>query len=332
VSDDLDSGPAEGAGSGSGFSWRLMRKMDSGDGEVTYGHTGPIFALAWKPEDPNMLLSGGWDKSIQIWNVRLGRAVGAMIGPYLCGEGLGVSGSLVITGSWRDDSPLQLWDLTTRSLSTNLPWVQPHYGACFVYSAGIAYPSSIASISHHNNNSNSNSNATATSGGGASSERDGKGGGGNANGSTKSKRIIVYGGGSGTLPVVRLYSVGGPGDVRPIGTMPSPSRRVIHAITPVPNGSSGMTNHNKISNNTVNASGFNGTSNANISNSSSRSNANGNIAAISNDNSNGGENGVNNNGVSNNSTAINNSGNKHALSQGVTLAILTNKSLHLLNV
>jgi len=34
------------------------------------GHTNRIFGLAWHPTDDNILASGGWDNTVQIWDLR----------------------------------------------------------------------------------------------------------------------------------------------------------------------------------------------------------------------------------------------------------------------
>jgi len=34
------------------------------------GHSNRIFCVKFHPNDPNVLLSGGWDTTIQIWDTR----------------------------------------------------------------------------------------------------------------------------------------------------------------------------------------------------------------------------------------------------------------------
>ncbi len=76
------------------------------------------------------------------------RSVRSIAGPHICGDALDVqpatgsgaspgSGTspLVLTGSWREAHPLQLWDLGSGRLLTNLPWWQPEPGACLPYAA-----------------------------------------------------------------------------------------------------------------------------------------------------------------------------------------------------
>jgi COMPASS component SWD3 len=45
------------------------------------GHSNRIFALKFHNTDPNVLVSGGWDRTIQIYDIREGRTVASMFGP-----------------------------------------------------------------------------------------------------------------------------------------------------------------------------------------------------------------------------------------------------------
>jgi WD40 repeat protein len=36
------------------------------DNSVGHGHSNRVFAVCWHPEDPNLLFSGGWDKTVQV--------------------------------------------------------------------------------------------------------------------------------------------------------------------------------------------------------------------------------------------------------------------------
>ncbi|KAJ9508138.1 hypothetical protein QJQ45_021505 [Haematococcus lacustris] len=84
-----------------------------------------------------VLLSGGWDKTVQVWDLRLRRSVRSLFGPYLCGDALDVapSGDLVLTGSWRHASPLETWDFGSGRLVTRFAFHQPKEDACMLYCA-----------------------------------------------------------------------------------------------------------------------------------------------------------------------------------------------------
>mmetsp|Transcript_2835 Transcript_2835/g.7949 ORF Transcript_2835/g.7949 Transcript_2835/m.7949 type:complete len:415 (+) Transcript_2835:218-1462(+) len=99
------------------------------------GHTNSVYAVAWVPRDPHVLLSGGWDNTIQIWDSRVGHAVRCIFGPHICGDSIDVHGGHILTGSWRSHNPLQLWDYGTGKLLTNLPVHQHQPESCLLYSA-----------------------------------------------------------------------------------------------------------------------------------------------------------------------------------------------------
>src|SRR5690606_2559632 len=44
----------------------LVQTMSGGNNRSTSGHSSRIFALKWHPYDQNILLSGGWDNTIQV--------------------------------------------------------------------------------------------------------------------------------------------------------------------------------------------------------------------------------------------------------------------------
>jgi WD40 repeat protein len=49
-----------------GATCRPSRTLDHGDNNTTFGHGSNVFSLAWSHEDHNMLVSGGWDKTVQV--------------------------------------------------------------------------------------------------------------------------------------------------------------------------------------------------------------------------------------------------------------------------
>lgn len=109
--------------------------LDHGDGVTAAGHSNHVFSVVFKEDDPQVLLSGGWDQTVQVWDLRVHRSVRHISGPYVCGDAVDVQGSQVLTGSWRHANALQLWDFGSGRLHTNLPWWQPEPDACLVYAA-----------------------------------------------------------------------------------------------------------------------------------------------------------------------------------------------------
>ncbi|KAJ3059092.1 hypothetical protein HK102_010163, partial [Quaeritorhiza haematococci] len=44
---------------------KVINKMQTGQGELTAGHSNRIFSVKFHPKDPNILITGGWDNTIQ---------------------------------------------------------------------------------------------------------------------------------------------------------------------------------------------------------------------------------------------------------------------------
>eukprot|EP00128_Syssomonas_multiformis_P008004 Colp12_sorted_trinity150504_noHs@24907 len=83
---------------------------DLSQGFEAMGHTNRIFSVKFNPEDPNMLLSAGWDDTVQFWDLRSAKSVRSIFGAHVCGDALDVSGNTVLTASWRKNDTIQLWD------------------------------------------------------------------------------------------------------------------------------------------------------------------------------------------------------------------------------
>eukprot|EP00913_Durusdinium_trenchii_P015064 g14128.t1 len=143
-------------------------QLEGGNYETTAGHSNRVQAVRFLPADaPWALVSGGWDNSVQYWDLRaglgpnpeshkvtvmsqdprevllsaltIGHAVKAILGPHICGDSLDVSsdGRHLLTGSYRDQNPLELWDLAQEQRIKVIPWRSsgPQEPACFLYTA-----------------------------------------------------------------------------------------------------------------------------------------------------------------------------------------------------
>jgi len=98
-----------------------------GDGYSTNGHSNRIFSMLYHPTDPNIILSGSWDKLVQIWDVRAGGTARTIRGPFICGDALDVSqdGKTVLTGSCTLEDQVQTWDFGTGEMLQKASWAQP---------------------------------------------------------------------------------------------------------------------------------------------------------------------------------------------------------------
>lgn len=90
------------------------------------GHSNRVFTVKYVPGDDNMVVSGGWDNTVQIWDLRTGMAVRGFYGPHVCGDSLDVCNGEVVTGSWRPDTQLEIWDYGMGTKKADIPWNAPN--------------------------------------------------------------------------------------------------------------------------------------------------------------------------------------------------------------
>eukprot|EP00002_Diphylleia_rotans_P003676 TRINITY_DN12561_c0_g1_i1.p1 TRINITY_DN12561_c0_g1~~TRINITY_DN12561_c0_g1_i1.p1 ORF type:complete len:289 (-),score=47.45 TRINITY_DN12561_c0_g1_i1:326-1192(-) len=114
---------------------QLCSTMTGGHNESTVGHANRIFSLKYHPRGDNMILSGGWDDTLQIWDVRVGQAVRSIYGPHICGDAIDMEGNEILTGSWRLENQIQLWDYGTGKLIKEIPWSKSDVDECLLYAA-----------------------------------------------------------------------------------------------------------------------------------------------------------------------------------------------------
>lgn len=90
---------------------QLTRNHSSSDQEA--GHSNRIFCAKFHPKNSNLVVSGGWDNTIQVWDISTRRSVRSLYGPHICGDSIDfdLTGELLLTGSYRKEDPLQVTSL-----------------------------------------------------------------------------------------------------------------------------------------------------------------------------------------------------------------------------
>ena len=74
-------------------------------------HTNRVYCAKFNknPEYQNMVYTGGWDQTLIAWDLREGKPVMSIFGPYICGDGIAHCGLDLLTASWRQSDQLQQW-------------------------------------------------------------------------------------------------------------------------------------------------------------------------------------------------------------------------------
>lgn len=66
------------------------------------GHSLRIFSAKFCADDENLIISGGWDKNVKIWDVRSGEIVRNIVGPFICGDSIDLFDGVILTGSYQE--------------------------------------------------------------------------------------------------------------------------------------------------------------------------------------------------------------------------------------
>eukprot|EP00484_Ammonia_sp_Unknown_P018024 CAMPEP_0197026604 /NCGR_PEP_ID=MMETSP1384-20130603/6663_1 /TAXON_ID=29189 /ORGANISM="Ammonia sp." /LENGTH=379 /DNA_ID=CAMNT_0042455303 /DNA_START=158 /DNA_END=1297 /DNA_ORIENTATION=- len=92
---------------------KLVSTLERGYMTKHVGHSNRIFALKWKPDDANILISGGWDNSVLFWDLRSKQCFRSIFGPHIAGQSVDIQNDIVVTGSWAVRDTIHLYEFST---------------------------------------------------------------------------------------------------------------------------------------------------------------------------------------------------------------------------
>ena len=75
----------------------------AGDDLKVPGHQNRIFCVKSHPQDSNVFVSGGWDNSIKIYDLRKRTPVCSIGGPLISGDSIDIYDDMILTASARNN-------------------------------------------------------------------------------------------------------------------------------------------------------------------------------------------------------------------------------------
>lgn len=106
-------------------------------------HSNRVFSIKFVPNSSicgdNLILSAGWDNTVQIWDIRSNCTVRSIYGPHICGDSIDIVGHELLTGSWRNENQLEIWDFGSGKKISDINWNQKSkdssQSSCLLYAA-----------------------------------------------------------------------------------------------------------------------------------------------------------------------------------------------------
>lgn len=90
--------------------------------EKVKSHFNRIYSVLFDPNDDNIMYSGGWDNLILKYDIREEYPVGKIYGPHICGKSIDIFEYTMLTGSYRSENSLELWDTRTLEKVDTIDW------------------------------------------------------------------------------------------------------------------------------------------------------------------------------------------------------------------
>jgi len=95
---------------------RQREAFMDGEGGIIPGHSNRLFSVKFVNDldTPNMIISGGWDNRIIIWDLRTNTPVDSLYGHNICGDAIDIVDGIMLTCSFSDKDQIQLYDIKAR--------------------------------------------------------------------------------------------------------------------------------------------------------------------------------------------------------------------------
>ena len=100
------------------------------------GHDNRIFAL--KFIEDKILISGGWDSVIHVWDIRTGKSVKHFYGSNLSGEALDFQDGKILAGCYSVQNQIQVWDFNSGTKIHNIDWTHNVDISAYVFAAAYS--------------------------------------------------------------------------------------------------------------------------------------------------------------------------------------------------
>ena len=101
---------------------KLLLEMAWSDPLTQHFHAARVYSVIFDKERNDMVYSGGWDNRVIQWDTRCGQSALTISGPFICGDSLDTKGHYMLTGSWRPNWPLEIWDVRNGKRVSSREW------------------------------------------------------------------------------------------------------------------------------------------------------------------------------------------------------------------
>jgi COMPASS component SWD3 len=105
-------------------------------------HTNRIFSVKCLPNDKNLFFSGGWDSTVQVWDVRVpDGSIRKICGPSISADSLDYKNGVLLAGNYKNNDIVQLYDFKSGNLIETLDINEPHNSNSYCFTASFAHKS-----------------------------------------------------------------------------------------------------------------------------------------------------------------------------------------------